>query len=732
MAAQKKINPAEQDGAELNILELVSALWAGKLRIFLATAGMILLGVFIVLRAIPQYQAQALVQLETRSGALALPDTMQELLGAGGSGSEAVETETQIITSRMVIGEAAQELDLQVQVRPRRLPVLGMLPQRLGLADPGLGFLNAYRWGDERIEVGTLRVPDDWLGEELDVVITGPGAFSVTLPDGSRHEGRAGSLLSLDGLGFGLLVTKIEAPVGREYTISREKLSETISDVQESFSAASASSKASMLRLTFKDADPRRAEQILDAITRAYVSQNIARSAAEAENSLTFIDNQLPVAQEGVTKAQQELNAYRQQQNSVDVDFETRSLLERATELETELNKLALQEDDLKKRYTASHPTYELLLENRASLQQQLADIRKETSALPETQKEIFNLTRDLEVAQEVYVQLLNRAQELQVLRASTVGSVRVVDTGYADDKPVSPRTSLTLVMMMLLGLMIGTGTVMIRRMLRQGIRGAQDIEQLGLPVFATIGFSPEAAHHRTSKGVLPIHAITTPDDVVIESLRSLRTSLHFGMLDAQTNAVMLTSAAPGAGKSFTAVNLAAVAAQAGQKVCLIDADLRRGYLRRYFKKEKGTPGLAEILAREKTLDEVLIPGPVDGLSVILTGRYPPNPSELLMRAEFQDLLKALNDRFDLVIIDSPPVLAVTDPVVIARYVGASIMVVRHMETVAGEVEAVQKAFESARATLTGAILNGYKAEAGSRYGGYHYNYRYSYKTDNG
>jgi tyrosine-protein kinase Etk/Wzc len=272
----------------------------------------------------------------------------------------------------------------------------------------------------------------------------------------------------------------------------------------------------------------------------------------------------------------------------------------------------------------------------------------------------------------------------------------------------------------------------LLRRALRRGIRGAQEIEQSGLPVFATVSYSPEGAIQRKGKGDLQIFAMVRPDDVVIEALRSLRTSLHFGMLDAKTNTILLTSAAPGAGKSFTAVNLATVAAQAGQKVCLIDADMRKGYLRRFFGKEKGTPGLAELLAREKTLDEVLVQGPVEGLSAILSGRFPPNPSELLMRSEFEDLLKSLNDRFDLIIVDSPPVLAVTDPVVIGRYTGATIIVVRHMETMMGELDAVRRTFETSGVKVTGAILNGYKASEGSRYGGQYqyYNYRYAYKTD--
>lgn len=318
------------------------------------------------------------------------------------------------------------------------------------------------------------------------------------------------------------------------------------------------------------------------------------------------------------------------------------------------------------------------------------------------------------------------------MVRASTVGSVRIIDTAYSNGTRISPNTNRILMIHLIAGIVLGVGIVLLRRLLRRGIRGAQEIEKIGLPVFATVNYSPEAATVRKRKEMLPILALTKPDDLVIEALRSLRTSLHFGMLDATTNTVLLTSAAPGAGKSFTAVNLATVAAQAGQKVCIVDADLRKGYLRRYFGKEKDAPGLAELLAKEKTLEEVLIQGPVEGLSIITTGRYPPNPSELLMRAEFETLLQTLNDRFDLIIIDGPPALAVTDPVVIGRYTGATILIARHLETMMGEIEAVRRTFETAGVKITGAILNGYKMAEGAKYGSqYHYyNYRYSYKND--
>jgi tyrosine-protein kinase Etk/Wzc len=723
--------PDAPAGDDIDILDILAVIWSGKLWIALAVAIAFTMGAVMVLKSQPIYQAQGLLQLEARSGSLALPTGMQDMLGGGGA-DYAADTEIAIMQSRMVMAQAVGELDLQIYAFARSLPYLGLIPARLRLADPGFDFLRPYQWGNEAINIGEMEVPQDWLGEEMTLTITGPGAFSITLPDSTVANGTQRVRLALPEKGFSLVVDDLQGPAGREFYVGRMEMADAIGNLQDEFSVVETPRNSSILLVSYTDPYPRRAEKALDAIARSYVDQNIARSAAEAQNSLVFIEEQLPIAEEAVTEAQNALNAYRQQQQSVDVDYETRTLLEQATQIEGQLTALSLQEEDLKKRYTINHPAYQALLQTRDSLQKQLDGVRVATGGLPETQKEIFNLTRNLEVAQEVYVQLLNRGQELRVVRASTVGSVRIIDTAYSDGDRIAPRSTRILMMYLLTGLVIGIGGVLLRRFLRRGIRGAQEIEQSGLPVFATVNFSPEAANLRKIKGALPILALTQPDDLVIEALRSLRTSLHFGMLDAKTNTILLTSAAPGAGKSFTAINFATVVAQAGQRVCLVDADLRKGHLRRFVGAEKNTPGLAEILARKKTLDEVLLQGPVDGMSVILSGRYPPNPSELLMRAEFEALLKTLDEQFDLIILDSPPALAVTDPVVIGRYTGATIIVARHMETMMGEIEAVRRTFETAGVKVTGAILNGYKVSDGQKYGGnYQYaNYRYTYKTD--
>jgi len=262
-----------------------------------------------------------------------------------------------------------------------------------------------------------------------------------------------------------------------------------------------------------------------------------------------------------------------------------------------------------------------------------------------------------------------------------------------------------------------------------KGVQGAEQIEAIGMQVMATVNYVPRADSRTNSKTqqTQSILALTDPGNIAVEAFRSIRTSLHFGMLDTRANTLLLTSAAPGAGKSFTAVNLAVVMAQAGKKVCLIDADLRRGHLRKYFNKAKNTPGLTEYLIEEKTIDEVVYPGPVDGLSFIPTGRYPPNPADVLERHLMKDLLAGLNARFDMVILNAPPVLAVSDPVILGRLSDALLFVARFDETPLGEIDASQRILTTAGLKVTGAILNGFDP---SKATGSSYSYRYEYKTD--
>jgi len=627
-----------------------------------------------------------------------------------------------------VLGRAVADAQVDWNVVPNRLPMILTALTRVGVDIPEFDILTPYARDGERIRLDLLEVPARWLGETLVLTVGAEGQFAVELPDESTRDGVLDETLTESDIGFALRIGELTAAPGRQFFIRHAPENPAMRNLRNRLSVAERGRQSGILELGLTGPDLESTERTLNAITQAYLRQNVSRSAAEAESSLIFVESQIPEAEARIQAAERALNQFRQDQQAIDLGFEGQSLLTQISSLEMDLQQLAGEEETLAERYTSNHPAYQQLLNTKGRLEGRLERLRGEVANLPQTQREVLNLTRDFELAQTVYLELLNRAQELRVLRASTIGNVRILDTASADERPVAPRRSRVLALSLVLGAFVGIGFVLIRNALRKGVQSAEEITQLGLPVFATLNLNPKSAKSRKSKGPLPILALTEPNDLTVEGFRSLRTSLHFAMLDAKSRSITLTSAAPEAGKSFTSVNLGIVAAQAGQTVCLVDADLRRGHLRRYFGVPKSHLGLADYLAGRASLDDILVDGPEPGFCFIPTGQYPPNPSELLMRARFEELVAELDNRFELTIFDTPPALAVTDPIIVSNATGATIVVIRFDETRANEIEAVQLHMEQGGATLAGAVLNGFdprRVQAGYSYG---YTYRYGYE----
>lgn len=709
-----------------DISVVLAKIWASRRLMGLFVALGIFMGLFMFATTAKVYQADALLQLESKGGQLGLP---KELAGLTDSGSK-TETEVEILRSRLVLGQAMATLHLDWHAEPVLAPLIGVAVQRYDLPLPDVWPFKAYARRAESISLDLLQVGPSWIGEELLVTLTADNSYDVQTPDGEVFSGVLGETLSVPEKNFALRIAALTGSIGRTFTLEQRSELKTISDIRTSLSVEEQGRNSGILLLRYTAASQDAAQRVLNAISEAYVQQNVARGVANADSGLEFLDKQLPIAEKDVRDAEEALNIYRRKFQVVDLSFESQAMLTQVEKINADLQQLQSKEDELKRRYTPNHPVYQQLLNDRARLQAQLEGLRKEADGLPETQRNILNLTHEVELAQEAYTQLQSRAQEVRVMRASDVGSVRVIDLAQTAERPVAPRGSVLLLVWTFLGGLLGAGVVLARDALRRGVQGAEQIETLGMPVLATINYVAGGdASANKSNDSQPIIALTDPGNLAVEAFRSLRTSLHFSMLDAKNNTMIVTSSAPGSGKSFTSVNLAVVMAQAGQNICLIDTDMRRGHLRKFFNLKKNTPGLSEYLAEEKTLDEVLLPGPIKGLSYINNGRHPPNPADLLTRQRMSDLLATLGERFDLVILDTPPVLAVADPVILGRISGSVLLVARHCVTPLGEIEASRNILETAGLKITGTVLNGFDP---SRASSTSHNYRYDYqpKTD--
>jgi tyrosine-protein kinase Etk/Wzc len=722
---QSQRDPIEDD--DINLIDIFVRLWAGRFTILAFVILGSMIGLIQAYNTPPTYQADSLMQLEEGSRQLGLPQSVAGLSG----GSPRSETEIELLKSRLVIGSAVSSLHLDWTASPLLAPRIGHLLSTQDLPFPEWEVLQPYARPGDTISLDLLEMPPAWVGVAIRLTAEAGDSFVITLPTGEKLQGRVGETIIAEGLGLSLRVGTLSGEPGRVFVLRQIPEASAVSMVRNGLNVSEQGRQSGILRLTYTSSSPELARRTLDEIALAYLSQNAARSAAEVEGSLAFVQSQLPLARAAAQEAEMALTSFRETQQAIDLSVEGGALLTQIRSLEAELVDVANLEEEISERYTRNHPEYQRLLSNRERVEERLLELRDEVSVLPAAQREVLNLTQDLSLARDVFVQLRNSAQELQVLSASNIGNVRIIDRARAGLGPIAPRKTRILALMSIIGLLLGVGTVLARSYLRNSIVGSEDLEALGLAVFATLNRHPSSLQSMKSRKSLPLVAVDTPNDLFVEGLRSLRTGLHFAMLDAKTNSILFTSPAPGVGKSFISANLAVVVAQSGKKVCLIDSDMRRGLQHKYFGLPKAHPGLAQLLSGSANLASVLTETHVENLSIISKGPNPPNPSELLMREGFANLIKTLNQQFDLIIVDAPPVLAVTDPVVLARAVGSVIAVARFEETHPAEIQAMIKVLDTASVKIGGAILNDFNPKkARGRYSyAYTYNARYSYES---
>ncbi|MDF6334547.1 polysaccharide biosynthesis tyrosine autokinase, partial [Escherichia coli] len=556
--------------------------------------------------------------------------------------------------------------------------------------------------------------------------------------DSFSIDGVVGELV--DAKDISIKVDSITAPKGTIFSVSYVSKLKAISDLQDILTVADQGKDTGILTLSLTGDNPKLIEKIIDSITNNYLAQNISRQAAQDEKSLDFLNRQLPQVRSELDAAEDKLNLFRRQNDSVDLSLEAKSVLDQIVNVDNQLNELTFRESEISQLYTKEHPTYKALMEKRKTLQDEKAKLNKRVTAMPETQQEILRLSRDVESGRAVYMQLLNRQQELNIAKSSAIGNVRIIDNAVTEPKPIKPKKIIIVLLGIILGGGVSVAIVILQVFLRRGIESPEQLEDLGVNVYASIPVSEtfskksnQSFKRNKSKGVNEYRdgllAIENPADLAIEAIRGLRTSLHFAMMEARNNILMISGASPNAGKTFVSTNLSAIIAQSNKRVLFIDADLRKGYTHKLFEVSNDN-GLSDLLAGKTEITKAIKKLPVAGFDFISRGNIPPNPAELLMHERFGKLLEWANNEYDLVIIDTPPILAVTDAAIIGNYSGTTLLVARFEMNTPKEIEVSVKRFEQSGVKVKGCIMNGVVKKASSYYSyGYSY-YGYSYNKD--
>ncbi|MDN2486096.1 tyrosine-protein kinase Wzc [Kosakonia sacchari] len=702
---------------EIDIGRLLGTIIEARWWVLGITSVFALIAVVYCLFATPIYSADALVQIEQNTGS----SLVQDLNSALSNKPPASDAEIQLIQSRLVLGKTVDDLDLDISVVKNTFPLFGAGWDRL------MGRQN------ETVKVTTFTLPKGMNEQTFTLKVLSPKQYLLSSDGGFEARGEVGQQLSKQGVT--MMVSAIQASNDSEFTVTKFSTLGMINNLQNNLTVTENGKDTGVLSLTYTGEDRDQIRAILDSITRNYLEQNIERKSEEAAKSLVFLDKQLPEVRKNLDEAEEKLNTYRQRKDSVDLPLEAKSVLDSMVNIDAQLNELTFREAEISKLYTKVHPAYRTLLEKRKALEDEKAKLNDRITAMPETQQEIVRLTRDVESGQQVYMQLLNKQQELRITQASTVGDVRIVDPAIAQPGVLKPKKALIILGSIILGLIVSVVGVLLRSLFNRGIESPQVLEEQGISVYASIPLSEwQKARDsvKTIKGVKrykqsQLLAVGNPTDLAIEAVRSLRTSLHFAMMQANNNVLMMTGVSPSIGKTFVCANLAAVISQTNKRVLLIDCDMRKGYTHELLGTDN-VNGLSEVLAGKGTIESCAKPTSISNFDLVPRGQVPPNPSELLMSERFSQLVKWASSHYDLVLIDTPPILAVTDAAVVGRHAGTTLMVARYAVNTLKEIQTSLSRFEQNGIQVKGVILNSIFRRA-TGYQDYGY-YEYEYKSD--
>ena len=724
-----------KEDKDIDLAHLFDTFLNNRVLILAITGFFTALGIAYALLATPIYMASAMIQIEPKNG---LP-SLSDVVSATPAVSPA-QTEISLLKSRSVVGGAVEALNLDIKIEPHYFPLIGgFMARRFEPSEEGeLGWYPAgfgsYAWGGEQLKITQLSVPDNMHGEELTLEALETGSFILRDIEGEVVvQGAIGQEMEMGD--YRITVSELVARPGTTFSVIKNRPYATTEDYQNRLAAGERGKQSGIINVTLEDPDPAKAILVLEEVAQRYVNQNVARNAAEATKSLEFLSEQVPQVRRKLDSAQTALNKYQTGNRSVDITAETQSVLERIVDLEKQISEQNLKRTEMERRFTRQHPNFQALINQINQLQAQKEELEKQIGTLPSTQQELLRLTRDVEVASETYAMLLNKTQELDIIRAGTVGNVQIIDHAAADiDNPVKPNKPLIVIVATLLGGILAVAFVYVREALKRGVENPEDIERMGIPVYAAIPYSDKqgslekrlANFKRDKSSASYLLAINDPADLATEAMRSLRTSLHFAMIEAKNNILMITGPSPSVGKSFVTTNLAAVIAQSGKKVLLIDADMRKGYLHKVMRCQ-GEKGLSDILSGRITLFDAIQKTQLNNLHVITHGQLPPNPSELLMHENFSRFVKEISGMYDLVIFDTPPILAVTDAALVGGQSGTTLMVTRYGMNGVKEIELAKRRLEQNGLQVKGVIFNAVERKA-STYGEYGY-YQYEYQS---
>lgn len=705
----------DPDDNVLNLKSYLNTLYDSRWLIGSITALISIVAILYALVANPVYEANLMIHVEEES-----PNASKNILSEASSLFEtkkAAIAEMELLRSRMVVARAVDNLRLFIDVQPKYFPIAAFwFVKQNGsmLSSPGLFGYGGYVWGNENADVSVFNVPAAWLNREFILTAQGHGRYRISAA-GQRivFDGLVGDRYQVqtpDGP-IEIRIDNLQANPGAVFYLKRRSRLGTIEGIQSAMVITEQGKQSGVIEVKLQGQNARRINALLSELGREYMRQNLARKTEEAEKSLAFLNQQLPVLKLQLEESEDRYNQFRNTHGTVDLREEARMSLQQAAAARNRRIDLLQKKTELLARFTEDHPIVAALNRQRIEIDREIDEIASRIKTLPVLEQDEARLTRDIKVNTDLYTALSNTAQQLRLISVGRVSNVRMIDAPIAPEKPLKPNRPLIVVLAVVTGLFLGILVAFARKALTGGIDDPLKIERLlrARVVYATIPHSVNqdklTRNARSDDRAATLLGQLAPDDAAIESLRSFRAALQFSMPHFKNNIVMFTGPTRALGKSFITANFGAVVAATGKRVLLIDADLRNGHLHRYFGVPR-EPGLSKAISGAVAVEDAIHHDVIDNLDFIATGTFPPNRSELLLQLNFAHLLESVRHRYDLILIDPPPILAVADALIIGAHAGAVFIVARSAVTTEDEINESIKRLNHAGISPQGIVFN--------------------------
>ncbi len=594
-------------------------------------------------------------------------------------------------------------------------------------------------WGiskkSEGLTFSLLEFKSDAEEPKYKIELTGAETYKVTDDDGKTvGEGKSGVLMQKEG--FRLLLDNIKGEVGNSFRVELLSADQIVQKLREEIKASEAGRLTSIIKVSYQNTDPVLARDVVNTLVQSYLEQSVGFKSEEAGRAVGFVEEQLDALRGELDKAEKNLQTYKSASGVMMLDSEAEALIQQIAQKEKASAELEVQKRALLTEYTDAHPAVRNINRQQEAIRKQLASYEAHIKTMPQAERDLAKLTRISKVNADIYTFLLQKHEEARIAQASTLSNINIVDPAITPEKPVKPKKKQYLLLGLLLALGLGIGLAFLQEYLDDTIKSADEAKRvMGFPLLAIIPhISAFEGQNKSAKNMI----ITQhePKSAVSEAFRALRTSLHFSGINKENKIILITSSFPQEGKSIVSSNLSSVIAQTKARVLIIDCDLRRSSLHEKFGYSK-TPGLSEILTGDITFAKAIHDTGIDELDLISAGTNPPNPSELLGSEAMRQLITTQRKNYDYIVIDAPPVMAVSDAPVLTSVCDLVVLVVEAGRVPVKIAQRMREMLATIKAPVAGIVFNDKSGKGetyeyyGSRYYGKGYGYGY-YSDENG